>query len=99
MRWAKSAFKHGIATERSRYVVEHAFGVFDVPAADDPATDRLLFLGNDASGVPLEVVAIEVQLANDTWELLIIHAMRLRVTYRELYEAAIRSAMEGRNHD
>ena len=95
MRWAKSAFKHGIAAERSQYVVEHAFGVFDVPAADEPAVDRLLFLGDDAAGVPLEVVAIEVQPADDTWDLLIIHAMRLRAAYRARYEAAIRSGYGG----
>ena len=93
MRWARSAFRHGVSEERSRYVVEHAFGVFVVPASDDPTVDRLLYVGDDASGVPLEVVAVEVQV-DDEWDLLVIHAMPLRPAYRRLYEEAVRSRFE-----
>jgi hypothetical protein len=91
VRWANSAFRHGISEERSQYVVEHAFGVFDVPASNDPSVDRLLFLGDDADGVPLEVVAAEVLVDEDEWDLLVIHAMPLRAAYRPLYEEAVRA--------
>lgn len=89
MRWAKSAFKHGIARESSRYVVEHWGPPHVVPAADDPAADRLLYIGEDARGVALEVVAVEEQV-DDDWDLLVVHAMRLRPAYRGLYKEALR---------
>jgi hypothetical protein len=48
--------------------------------------DRILYLGPDQGGVPLEVVAIE--LADD--DLLVIHAMPLRRVYRADYERVMR---------
>lgn len=73
--------------ERSRYVVEHCGMAFAVPASVDPKweTERLLFLGDDMNGVPLEVMGIELAQG----DLLVIHAMKLRRQYRELYRSAI----------
>jgi hypothetical protein len=47
---------------------------------------RLLYLGDDADGVPLEVMAVEL----DNRDLLVIHAMPLRDRYSEEYEEAKR---------
>jgi hypothetical protein len=60
-------------------VVEHC----GCPLYDpDPDTlDRVVFLGPDPDGIPLEVVGLE--LANG--DLLVIHAMRLRAKYRAEY--------------
>jgi hypothetical protein len=43
---------------------------------------RLVFLGDDAQGKPLEVMAIELPDGG----LLVIHAMSLRSKYRQRYE-------------
>lgn len=58
----------------------------DLPPLDESgADDRILFLGPDQHGVPLEVLAIE--LAGG--ELLVIHAMKLRRRYRRDYETVM----------
>jgi len=87
IRFANSATRHGIARARSRYVVEHCGQAISVPAAMDPKwqAERLLFLGDDMNGIPLEVMGIELEEEN----LLVIHAMKLRRRYRDLYHAAI----------
>lgn len=94
MHWVNSAFKHGISEARSRYVIEHAFGIFDVPASDDLSVDRFLYLGDDANGVALEVVVAEVQTDDGEWQTLVIHAMPMRAAYRALYEEALRARVE-----
>jgi hypothetical protein len=45
---------------------------------------RLLLLGDDAEGQPLEVIGVE----REDGSLLVIHAMPLRPKYRESYEEA-----------
>jgi hypothetical protein len=89
--FAHSAGKHGISRERSRYVVEHAVYVFTVAAAVDPQSeaDRLLFVGDDQQGVPLEIMGIEL----DDGSLLIIHAMKMRRAYRQLYQEVMREQL------
>jgi hypothetical protein len=87
LRWARSATEHRISRERSRYVIEHCGLRFEqdppagAPASADP---RLVYLGDDADGVALEVMAIELE----DGDLLVIHAMPLRRRYREQYEEA-----------
>lgn len=89
LRWARSATKHRISRERSGYVIEHCGLRFEqdpptgAPAGADP---RLVYLGDDAEGIALEVMAIEL----DDGALLVIHAMPLRDRYREDYEEAKR---------
>jgi len=89
LRWARSATKHRIARQRSRYVIEHCGLRFEqppppgAPAGPEP---RLVYLGDDADGVPLEVMAVELEDGS----LLVIHAMPLRERYREQYEEAKR---------
>jgi hypothetical protein len=77
----RSASKHGIDQARIRrrcplYPPE--------PTPDDH--DLVLFLGPDQSGVPLEVVAVE--LADG--DLLVIHAMRMRPRYADDYVRVMR---------
>lgn len=70
-------------------MIEHAGLRFEQPPpAGAPAGTelRLLYLGDDADGVALEVMAVELEDGS----LLVIHAMRLRERYREQYEEATR---------
>jgi len=55
------------------------------PPAGQP-DERLLFLGDDADGVALEVMAVELE----DGDLYVIHAMDLRERYRPQYEEAKR---------
>ncbi len=87
LKWARSATKHRISRERSRYVIEHCGLVFELdPPGSGPASvnPRLVYLGDDPDGTPLEVMAVELE--NES--LLVIHAMPLRERYREHYEEA-----------
>lgn len=87
LRWARSATRHRIARDRSRHVIEHAGLRFEQPppaGAPADAEARLVYLGDDADGVPLEVMAVELEEGS----LLVIHAMPLRERYREQYEEA-----------
>lgn len=87
LRWARAATKHRISRERSRYVIEHCGLRFEQkPPANAPAaaSSRLVFLGDDAEGVALEVMAVELEDES----LLVIHAMPLRDRYREQYKEA-----------
>jgi hypothetical protein len=89
IRWARSATKHRVSKERSRHVIKHCGLRFEVePQADarGGADTRLLYLGDDVDGVPLEVMAVEL----DNRDLLVIHAMPLRDRYSEQYEEAKR---------
>jgi uncharacterized DUF497 family protein len=83
---APSARKHGVRDDQIRFVIDHCGLAFDQPVPDDaPGRHRLVFLGDDEHGVPLEVVAV----ANDEGELRVIHAMKLRPKYQREYEEAI----------
>jgi hypothetical protein len=69
-----------------RFVVEHCGLVFDQPAPDGTYQEsRLMFLGDDAYGVPLEVMAV----ADHAGELRVIHAMKLRPKYQREYAEAV----------
>ena len=80
IRFARSAFRHGITRDRIRHVVENC------PSpqyAEKPAVpgDWVLYLWHDLNGIPLEVGAIET----GPDDLLVIHAMRLRRIYEADY--------------
>lgn len=84
---AASALKHGIGHEWIRYVIEHCGLVVEV-AAPPGATvpdDRVLFAGDDAHGIPIEVMGLEL----DNGDLLVIHAMKLRDIYMAEYIEAL----------
>jgi hypothetical protein len=61
VRWARSATHHRISRRRSGYVVEHCRWRFRLPGVGG-RDDRLLYLGDDADGVALEVMAVEVEM-------------------------------------
>jgi hypothetical protein len=85
--FARSATKHRITRERSLGVVERC-GFQLVDRLRNPAGSgidkRVYFLGRDLEGVPLEVVAVEL----DEEDFLVIHALELRSRFRALYEEA-----------
>ena len=58
---------------------------FPVPAPDPGGDYRLLFLGDDDHGRPLEVMAVELE----SGELLVIHSMALRPKYSAQYQEAV----------
>ena len=87
--WSRSATRHRISRDRSRFVIEHCGLVFEEEArvgAPVAAVPRLVYLGDDRDGVALEVMAVELE----DGDLLVIHAMALRDRYREQYEEAKR---------
>jgi hypothetical protein len=77
-RFAASASRHGISEDRARYVIEHCADPLYPGPADQGNPARVLFLGPDRNGIPLEVIALE--LADG--DLLVIHAMKLSTKYR-----------------
>jgi len=79
LRFARSATKHRISHRRSAYVIQNYRGV-GLVAATATEPERFVFVGEDAGGVALEVIAIP--LAVD--RLLVIHAMRLRPKYSHI---------------
>jgi len=87
--WARSASRHGVSRRRIRSVIGSCRLRLTEPppaGAPDDASERLVFLGDDDRGKPLEVMAVERE--NDA--LLVIHAMELRDRYRLDYEEAER---------
>ena len=86
LRWARSATKHRVSRRRSRHVIEHCGFRYRSGSRRPEEDDRFLYLGDDERGVPLEVLAIEL----DEGDLYVIHAMPLRDRYRRLYEEAKR---------
>ena len=67
-------------------MIERCGLVFYVRPPANDQDERLLFLGDDESGVALEVVAVELA----SGDLYVIHAMPLRDRYRAEYEEAKR---------
>jgi hypothetical protein len=68
-------------------VVDHCGLVFieEAPPGASVPDDRLLFLGDDARGVAIEVMALEM----DNDDLLVIHVMKLRARYEAQYVEAL----------
>ena len=87
LRFARSATKHRISRDRIRFVIEHCglrFRQPALPGARAGSDPRLVYLADDTEGVPLEVMAIELEDGS----LQVIHAMPLRDRYREQYKEA-----------
>jgi hypothetical protein len=85
VRFARSAGKHRISKDSSRHVIAHHRVRFEQPPRrGSPASRsiRIVYLGEDMYGRPLEVMAVE----RHSGELLVIHAMLLREKYRKGYE-------------
>lgn len=84
IRFSRSASRHAIAADRARFVVDNCSCPLFPPGHGD--RDLVVFLGPDARGVPLEVIAVEL----DDGDLLVIHAMKLRERFRNDYARVMR---------
>lgn len=82
----RSAARHGISRERVTFVISTCPCPLSVPDDDPDRIDRVVFLGPDAGGVPLEVVGIEL----DNGDLVVIHAMRMRRRYERAHAQVMR---------
>ncbi len=93
MRFARSAFKHGITEEQIRHVVQHWQPPFPVESAHDPTLEVRLFVGDDNRGVALEVIAVDEvddeADGDEEWDIVVIHAMRLRPIFHRYYLEAL----------
>lgn len=78
--FAQSARKHRIGRARVRQVIDDPVVAITLSAESD-LDERLVFLGDDATGRALEVMAVRIERG-----LLVIHAMDLRPKWRPLYE-------------
>jgi len=77
--FARSASRHGVSHDRSRFVVERC--ACPLYSSDPDDADLVVFLGPDQRGVALEVIGLELE--GDV--ILVIHAMGLRRSYRADY--------------
>lgn len=85
IRFARSATRHRITKDSIRHVIaSYRVRMEEPPPAGGPASlsVRLLYLGVDANGRELEVMAISLE----SGEQLVIHAMPMRAKYRRRYE-------------
>jgi hypothetical protein len=82
----RSAARHGISRERATSVISTCPYPLSVADDEPDRVDRVVFLGPDAGGVPLEVVGIEL----DNGDLVVIHAMRMRRRYERAYAQVMR---------
>jgi hypothetical protein len=88
VRFARAATRHRVSKDSIRHVVANYSVRFEEPPpvgreGEVPDT-RVVFLGDDLQGNPLEVMAVELPIG----VLLVIHAMSLRNKYRTRYEEA-----------
>jgi len=89
VRFARSATGHRVSKDSIRYVLANYSVQFEEsPPAGKPGARsvRLVYLGDDAKGQALEVMAINLS----DGDLLVIHAMALRDKYRQQYQEAKR---------
>ena len=85
--FARSATRHRISRQRSLHVIEGCgFQIVKHPrnVANSPVDQRVVFLGDDLEGVPLEVMTAERHES----EFLVIHAMNMRNRFKGFYEEA-----------
>ncbi len=75
----QDARKHGVTDEDMRHAITHRLHVSELPTDDE--TERVLIIGPNRAGNPLELVALLVEDGA-----VVIHAMALRARYRSLLE-------------
>lgn len=78
--FTQSSRRHKIGRARIRHVMSDPVVVVRIEEVSDPRA-RVLYLGDDATGRALEVIAVE-----EGDRLVVIHAMDLRTKFRTLYE-------------
>lgn len=84
VRLARSATRHRVSKDSIRHVIANFRLRFEEPppAGGRARANRIVYLGEDAQGQVLEVMAVET----DNHEMLVIHAMPLRSKYKQKYE-------------
>lgn len=82
--FAQSARRHRVGRGRVLAVIADPVVVLNVPDTQERA-GRIVFLGDDATGRALEVMAVATERG-----LLVIHAMDLRPKWRRHYEEGMR---------
>ena len=70
-----AAYKHGIAREAIEHATRHPITVIEIDPEQDPR--RVLTIGPDLAGLLLEIVSLSLDEGD-----VVIHAMKLRRTYR-----------------
>ncbi len=70
-----AAYKHGIARETIEHALRHPITIIEVDPEQDPR--RVLTIGADFAGLLLEIVSLSLDEGD-----VVIHAMKLRPTYR-----------------
>jgi len=78
--FAQSARQHRIGRARARHVIANPVVESTVPG-ESGQEDRLIYLGDDATGRALEVMAVPIEGG-----VLVIHVMDLRPKWRQWYE-------------
>ena len=78
----RSAYKHGLSIDEIRHALNNAVTVHPLEPDTDPPKE--LLIGPDFAGNPLELIWL--RLPGD--RLMLIHAMRLRRSYRRLLPPA-----------
>jgi hypothetical protein len=78
--FARSARRHRIGRARALHVIANPV-VEVIVAGEEGQEDRLVYLGDDATGRALEVMAVPIEAG-----ILVIHVMDLRPKWRPLYE-------------
>jgi len=78
--FAQSARRHRVGRAQARHVIANPVVEISVPG-EEGRDDRLVYLGDDATGRALEVMAVPI-----TAGILVIHVMDLRPKWRPLYE-------------
>lgn len=86
MRFAHSAFKHGITEAQIRYVIAEYGPADNAELASNPDAVGMLYVGDDQRGRALEIIGVIIDLVEVEQDLLIIHAMPLRPRYQREYE-------------
>lgn len=79
IRFSRSASRHGIGRDKATHVVRNC--PLPLYSPEPGEEDLVIFLGLDANGMALEVMAIELE---DVF--LVIHAMKLRAKYRNAFK-------------
>jgi hypothetical protein len=78
--FARSARRHRVGRVRALHVIANPVVEVTV-AGEEGQADRLVYLGDDATGRALEVMAVPIEAG-----ILVIHVMDLRPKWRPLYE-------------
>lgn len=84
--------RHRVSRRQVQHVIDHAGLIFvqSAPPGSPLQDPRLVYLGDDQTGAPIEVMAVEVQTSQGEDALMVIQAMPMRGKDRPQFEEAKR---------